>query len=501
MTKSRKPTPKKAVKKTTAKPAAKKPIHKSVVKKVVAKKSTEKKTSAKRAPVKKATASNNNKKTTAKQLTRKPHTKARVSPVVQKESPILGDGSIFIQIASYRDPELVPTIKDILAKAAFPNLLRFGICRQFHELDGFDNLDEFRDDPRFRILDVPWQETLGLCWARAKIQELYAGETYTLQLDSHHRFVDRWDEILVNMLGSVDSPKPILTAYCPAFDPTEPEAWDLTPIKMIPGYFTSYGTIAFRPVFIEDGQSLEKPIPGRFVSGHFFFTSGMHCLEYKYDPNIYFAGDEISLSIRSYTLGYDIFHPHRSVVAHNYQTYDRPRHWIDHDRSMNQNIAIDWQETNESGLRRLRQMLGEEDNGIDLTIYGLGSARTHAQYEAYAGIDFSEKKIHPFALFGFDPPTTSDLDWGKHKASYNREVNWVDISEQLRVENLQKLYIGFDDIHGQSLYSEIHEEPEIISGQKTKLQVSFLYNSLPQKLVFYCINNQGEWVKRVEKLL
>jgi hypothetical protein len=28
-----------------------------------------------------------------------------------------------------------------------------------------------------------------------------------------------------------------------------------------------------------------------------------------------------------------------------------------------------------------------------------------------------------------------------------------------------------------------------------------LYDKLPHMLVFYCINNQGEWVKRVEKLL
>jgi hypothetical protein len=35
---------------------------------------------------------------------------------------------------------------------------------------------------------VPWSESRGVCWARSAIMELYAGEDYFLQLDSHHRF-------------------------------------------------------------------------------------------------------------------------------------------------------------------------------------------------------------------------------------------------------------------------------------------------------------------------
>ena len=56
---------------------------------------------------------------------------------------------IFVQIASYRDPELVPTIKNMLENAKRPKNLRFGIARQFKKDDGFDNLDEFSKDKRF----------------------------------------------------------------------------------------------------------------------------------------------------------------------------------------------------------------------------------------------------------------------------------------------------------------------------------------------------------------
>ena len=52
--------------------------------------------------------------------------------------------TILLHLPAYREPELIPTIKDALANAKFPEAIRFGICRQFCEKDGFDNLDEYR---------------------------------------------------------------------------------------------------------------------------------------------------------------------------------------------------------------------------------------------------------------------------------------------------------------------------------------------------------------------
>ena len=80
---------------------------------------------------------------------------------------------IFVQIASYRDPQLIPTIKDMLANAKKPKNLVFSIARQFAEEDGFDNLDEYRNDKRFKILDIPYEEAKGVCWARHQVQQLY----------------------------------------------------------------------------------------------------------------------------------------------------------------------------------------------------------------------------------------------------------------------------------------------------------------------------------------
>ena len=97
--------------------------------------------------------------------------------------------SIFVQIASYRDPELVPTIKNLIEQAAHPERLKICIAHQYSEEDEWDNLDQFASDGRFIVIQIPHNESQGVCWARNQIQQHYKSEDYTLQIDSHHRFV------------------------------------------------------------------------------------------------------------------------------------------------------------------------------------------------------------------------------------------------------------------------------------------------------------------------
>ena len=62
--------------------------------------------------------------------------------------------NIFVQIASYRDPQLIPTLKSMIENAKNPKKLIIGICRQYHPDDKFDVLDEYKNDKRFRVTDV-----------------------------------------------------------------------------------------------------------------------------------------------------------------------------------------------------------------------------------------------------------------------------------------------------------------------------------------------------------
>lgn len=399
---------------------------------------------------------------------------------------------IFIQIASYRDPELLPTIKDCVSKAKYPDRLTFGICWQHSIEDEWDTLDEFKDDPNFTIMDISWNQSKGLCWARHHIQKMWKGEKYTMQLDSHHRFAQDWDEELIEMMKLTGSPKPILTAYAGMYNPKENKLLNEEPYKMVPSKFTESGTILFYPHTIPNWKELKSPIPARFVSGHFFFTLGEHCQEYKYDPNIYFAGDEISLSIRSYTLGYDLFHPHKTVIWHEYTREGRTKHWTDFN---NETVSVGlvekpWWEMDNKSKRRLRHMLQEEDNNINLGEYGLGNVRTHRDYELYAGISFKNKKLHPLAIQGVEPPINDDSDWDR---LIEEEYNFtLDIPP---TENFKFIYIGIESERGEVIYRQDLVE------YASKISIKFKSFYKPFKWVFWPVLKNNEWGNRIDTLL
>jgi len=65
--------------------------------------------------------------------------------------------SIFVQIASYRDPELKPTIKSLLKNAAYPDNITICIAHQYSDEDKWDNLNEYKNDGRFIIIDIPYE--------------------------------------------------------------------------------------------------------------------------------------------------------------------------------------------------------------------------------------------------------------------------------------------------------------------------------------------------------
>ena len=129
---------------------------------------------------------------------------------------------IFISIASYRDPELIPTIENCIKNADNPEHLVFGISRQYHPDDKFDDLSKYKKKKNFRVIETDYKKSLGVCNARHHIQQLFKDEEYYLQLDSHHRFIKGWDTKVkktLNDLKKSGSKKPLLTAYLPSYDP------------------------------------------------------------------------------------------------------------------------------------------------------------------------------------------------------------------------------------------------------------------------------------------
>jgi len=293
---------------------------------------------------------------------------------------------VFIQIASYRDRELIPTIKDLLARARHPDRLRFGICRQYHPKDGFDNLDGCKKDPRFRVLDVLYDRASGVGFARNLTQRLYMGEQFTMQIDSHMRFIKDWDVKMTQMIFSLQDQgykKPMLTGYMGSYTPGKENAINYTepPLQMEINNFDEEGIPAFTSTVIPFFDQLVCPVPARFFSAGFYFTLGQFCREVPYDPNIYFLGEEISIAARAYTHGYDLFHAHKMLLWHYHYRKGNPKHWDDDQV---------WYLKNMRSYSRLKSLLKIDGhhNAENFGQYGFGSQRSLEAYKKYAGVVF-----------------------------------------------------------------------------------------------------------------
>ena len=308
---------------------------------------------------------------------------------------------IFVQIAAYRDPQLEPTIKNMLENAKRPKNLRVGICRQYNPDDQFDLLEEYRKDKRFRILDVLYSDSRGVCWARNQVQQLYEGEEYTLQIDSHMRFEKDWDDTLIKMVKQLQKKgfeKPLLTGYVSSFDPdNDPAGRVQEPWRMAFDRFIPEGAVFFLPESIPGWQQMKEPVTARFYSAHFAFTLGQFSEEVQHDPEFYFHGEEISIAVRAYTHGYDLFHPHKVVIWHEYTRKGRTKQWDD---------DKDWVNKNNLSHQKNRQLFGMdgEEVTMDFSKYGFGTERTLREYEIYSGLLFSKRAVQQYTLDKNYPP-------------------------------------------------------------------------------------------------
>ncbi len=310
---------------------------------------------------------------------------------------------IFVQIASYRDPELLTTVRDCVAKASYPERLFFGLAWQH---DGSETLAEFADSQRLRVFECHWRESQGACWARHKLQQLYNGEDYTLSLDSHHRFVEGWDSALIEQLNMLPASKPVLTCYLPAYDPDQPLQDNPPAITLAADRFDPEGALLFLPYTLDESDGITAPFRARFLSAHFIFARGNFLDVCGHDPELYFYGEEISLAVRAFTHGYDLFHPDRPVIYHRYDRADRPKHWDDHTPDGHTQFPFD--DLDIRSKARLRGLLGMDACDLDFGRFGLGTMRSLSDYERYAGISFAKREISAEASYGDPPDHTVD---------------------------------------------------------------------------------------------
>ena len=412
----------------------------------------------------------------------------------------MGNGKIFIQIASYRDPQLIPTIKDCIEKAKNPKKLVFSIAWQHSVDDVWDNIDEFKGDKRFKIVDINYQDSKGACWARNQLQQNYDGEEYTLQLDSHHRFVENWDVELITMIKQLQTlghKKPLLTGYVSSFDPdNDPSGRIQQPWKMNFDRFIPEGAVFFLPATIDDYMERTQPIPARFYSAHFCFTLGSFVVDVPHDPEYYFHGEEISIAVRAYTHGYDLFHPHKTIIWHEYTRKGRTKQWDDDKQWVSKNVHC------HKRNRKLFEMDGEVKD-VDFGIYDFGTERTLEDYERYAGLSFKKRAIQQFTLDNNLAPNPPLYGEAFDKSFLSIFKHCIDVSfDKLPLTDYEFLVVAFHDENNNTLHRKDMDVVEINSLKNDpdgygKIWREFQTEHKPKYWVVWPHSISKDWCERI----
>lgn len=347
-------------------------------------------------------------------------------PKAKSNNIVLKNGMprIFVNIASYRDPECQWTVKDMYEKATHPDRIFAGICWQFDPVEDKHCFEVVTRPEQVRVMPVDWREAEGVCWARHHTQQLWEGEEYTLMIDSHMRFVPGWDEQMFTELAACATDKAVLSSSPVRYEPPNKLGTNMMPTVRRTKQFLPDGNIRGQGEHLD--RVPEKPLRGAFINAGFSFSRSEIIEEVPFDPYMYFDQEEITYALRLFTHGWDIYSPRRQMLYHYYNTGKesvRPLHWSDMHQKDTDRIRF----LRNRGLNRFNHLTGyrlSSDPEVvkELDLYGFGKVRSLKDYEDYTGIDFKNKvasekamralfvedlhkyRIHPIRLPEIDGP-------------------------------------------------------------------------------------------------
>lgn len=322
--------------------------------------------------------------------------------------------TIFVSIASYRDSELIPTLKDMIANAKHPAALHISICWQqdedislftsaginITEQTTVDSYVLYRckwGEATLNIISVHYFQSKGACWARSIAEKLYDNEDWFLQIDSHCRFAEHWDSEAITMIEKLYelSERPVLSAYPPGYDPEDESNRSQYIGRLTFGYFSDERILTIGSV----ATATQDKIPARcgYLAGGFIFAAGQFVIDVPNDPQIFFIGEEIAMAARAFTHGYDFYTPGKILLWHYYQRTDQKKVWSDHTDEAKHagDVDLTWYERDRISRQRIRSVLGIEEPLCDLGRYGHGSQRTLKEFERMLGVHFSTQKVQP----------------------------------------------------------------------------------------------------------
>lgn len=327
-----------------------------------------------------------------------------------------GQETIYITIASYRDPECPLTIDSIFRRAKHPHRLKIAVIDQ--------RMDE---DPKCIVPEIPCEQdsTQTLCKYSKQIESLdmdarlgigpvfarhlgyrhYRGEYFAMQVDAHVRFVEHWDESLADQWHSANNEMAVLSTYLSdlnnSIDPVSHKGIRAGRPIMCATDYEGQGKYKH----LRHGQQPEGPamIHGQptlhpFWAAGFSFGRGHFVVQVPYDQYLpmIFQGEEISIGLRGFSFGYDYYTPEKAACFHMYAMLDNkakrdkvPHFW--------ENTAA-YKQAGVMAMQRLNGIIGMGDpkdvyDHAEEHMYALGSIRPKEKFFSTFGIHTESQTV------------------------------------------------------------------------------------------------------------
>eukprot|EP00523_Entomoneis_sp_CCMP467_P015487 CAMPEP_0168765438 /NCGR_PEP_ID=MMETSP0725-20121227/324_1 /TAXON_ID=265536 /ORGANISM="Amphiprora sp., Strain CCMP467" /LENGTH=616 /DNA_ID=CAMNT_0008814691 /DNA_START=1 /DNA_END=1851 /DNA_ORIENTATION=+ len=370
--------------------------------------------------------------------------------------PVREDGSIYLSLAAYREHLLAETMVYAFTAAKHPEKLFIGAVVQncfgkvypngtidasgtpcktgvqvvgktangqpqtkisdapidtngIQEFCAKPDFQKYCDNGQVRVLYVHETESLGPAMARYYASKLWGGETYFMQCDSHLLFAKHWDEKYRQEIEITSNyPKSVLSSYPPGFSEQNHAIRESSGARLC-----SCDTLPQDPnpiVRINTGIGYRgnepRPTQIPYIAAGFFFARAEFLTDWPFDPYMpwLFMGEEIALSMRAWTNGWNIYAPRKNLIAHQYRPgrLGLPKFWETASRvykgpGMNNILQ-------HKVIKRTKHMVGYPDSSLDkiqqegievvltdIEHYGLGKERTWQEYLDFAFMSIDEE--------------------------------------------------------------------------------------------------------------
>ena len=340
-------------------------------------------------------------------------------------SKVDGKETIFVMIASYRDFQCRETIASMFSRADHPERIFVGAADQIVDGDiGCVTLPKScEEDPeqmlckhkdQITVFEMDAKLATGPVTARHIGDRLYKGEYFTMQLDAHCEFARHWDTNIINQWRQTGNEMAVLTSYLSDVQGSIDKNGDSTrhtrPIMCnsdfegaMPARYLRHGSQPEDSPSIRDMPQLEP-----YWAAGFSFSRGHFTVQVPYDgyQPMVFQGEEIGISVRAFTHGYDFYAPRDSVVFHEYAVKSSRRKKVHMYWENSQLHVGEGKKSLARGMSIIKMAPDIEDSKwdhSDIDRYGLGTVRPLDLYYKLFLIDTKKRsavQLCPFVRPG-----------------------------------------------------------------------------------------------------